>query len=955
MSEVKDEATSTVEKPEVVIRPKNELDDDKDMIELLEFERNIMLDTYADDVLFVLASGLGLERLILHHLHLYSDPQLLVFVINTTPQDDAYFISRLRDPKVKCPPKIITADCSIKDRESLYMEGGVHFITSRILMVDLLQERVPVRNVAGIVVHRAHQLLNGFQESFILRLYREKKAGGFVKAFSDNPGALSGMGVLQRLLNRLYIRRVRLLPRFDVDVKSSLDTCSPHMIEISPDLPHAMRRVQSLLVDIIRTCVRELKQTSLSTDTAAEEESVQPSAGLLPSSLEIQLKGRQFSITEKQQRLLADLKQLRNLLYKAEELDPITLYCCLDEVRNNKDLITTNSGWLFTQTSSKLFAEVDGLCKIKSDNKRTVLEPPKWKALLKVLEEIKIKCKEDEMKSEKEPAVLLIGAGNEVCRQLRDIISLGVAKFLWIQNEQLGQNFIDEKGKIEPEAQPSWDPSQIILFANNIEGGTSSEIVNNVKILQKKITRQNRKKRRLFEEVKKNHGSGKQVRLMRFGIVQIKKTINKEKNTSATSSNAEDDQSRNSIPEDVHSGNPNANDVHSANSNPEDPQCGNSNDSEGVERQDPLLVIVPSGERYNLIRQLETFEPPIVILYHSDMVSLRLLEMYKACHFEKPLTIYIIMYANSNEEERYLCSLRKEQIAFEEMVREQGTLMSAREYETDREKPERLILMKSTRDAGGRIDQNEGNPKVIIDMREFQSELPTVLYKRGIDLIPATIEVGDYILSPNIAVERKALDDLTQSLHSGRVFKQIEQMLRHYKNVILLIEGNVKDDYKKVNGGPFQGELSRRCRETRSLFTILVRTYPNMNVIWTLDPAHSSEMFEELKINEPDPNLDQALAVKSDLEECGDASNSESGDKAVSKRFNSVLHRQMTNLPGISSGEVTQLMKCGKMKCLLDVVNSDADKLSEILNNRELASSLHHFFNTDFKLKALMS
>lgn len=107
-------------------------------------------------------------------------------------------------------------------------------------------------------------------------------------------------------------------------------------------------------------------------------------------------------------------------------------------------------------------------------------------------------------------------------------------------------------------------------------------------------------------------------------------------------------------------------------------------------------------------------------------------------------------------------------------------------------------------------------------------------------------------------------------------------MLRHYKNVILLIEANVKDDYKKVNGGPFQvnfqsdsflirhfysniildnevdnwefiqkfkGELSRRCRETRSLFTILVRAYPDMNVFWTLDPAHSCEMFEELKVN----------------------------------------------------------------------------------------------------------
>uniref|UniRef100_A0A915Q4P7 Persulfide dioxygenase ETHE1, mitochondrial n=1 Tax=Setaria digitata TaxID=48799 RepID=A0A915Q4P7_9BILA len=542
INEVKGEVTCSDQERDLArCAKKSDSGSSEEMIELLEFERNVMLDTYADDVLFVLASGLGLERLILHHLHLYSDPQLLVFVINTTPQDDAYFFSCLRDPKVKCPPKIITADCSIKDRESLYMEGGVHFITSRILMLDLLQERVPVKHVAGIIVYRAHQLLSGFQESFILRLYREKKADGFVKAFSDNPGALCGMGVLQRLLNRLYVRRVRLLPRFDVDVKSSLDSCSPHMIEISPDLPHAMRRVQSILVDIIRTCVRELKQTAVPTDTALEEESMQPAAGLLLSALEIQLQGRQFSITEKQQRLLADLKQLRNLLYKAEELDPITLYYCLSEIRNSKDLITTNSGWLFTQTSSKLFAEVDKLCRIKSDTGRTVLEPPKWKVLLKVLDEIKMNHKLDKTNSKKgwlmlpahkfylkkqinhnELAILLIGAKNEVCRQLRDIITWGVKKFLWVQNEELGQDFIGEKGEIEPEAQPSWDPSQIILCPNNVED--KNEIVNNVKVLQKEFARRSRKRRRLFEEVKKKHDSGKQSRLMRFGIVQMKKT-----------------------------------------------------------------------------------------------------------------------------------------------------------------------------------------------------------------------------------------------------------------------------------------------------------------------------------------------------------------------------------------------------------------------------------------------
>lgn len=61
-------------------------------------------------------------------------------------------------------------------------------------------------------------------------------------------------------------------------------------------------------------------------------------------------------------------------------------------------------------------------------------------------------------------------------------------------------------------------------------------------------------------------------------------------------------------------------------------------------------------------------------------------------------------------------------------------------------------------------------------MREFNSELPTVLYRRGIDLYAATLEVGDYILSPDICIERKSLEDLAQSLVNGRLFKQIEQV-----------------------------------------------------------------------------------------------------------------------------------------------------------------------------------
>lgn len=42
-------------------------------------------------------------------------------------------------------------------RESVYLSGGVLFVTSRILVVDMLTKRLPIHLVTGIVVFRAHK------------------------------------------------------------------------------------------------------------------------------------------------------------------------------------------------------------------------------------------------------------------------------------------------------------------------------------------------------------------------------------------------------------------------------------------------------------------------------------------------------------------------------------------------------------------------------------------------------------------------------------------------------------------------------------------------------------------------------------------------------------------------------------------------------------------------------
>ena len=50
------------------------------------------------------------------------------------------------------------------------------------------------------------------------------------------------------------------------------------------------------------------------------------------------------------------------------------------------------------------------------------------------------------------------------------------------------------------------------------------------------------------------------------------------------------------------------------------------------------------------------------------------------------------------------------------------------------------------------------------------------------------LKVGDYILSPDICVERKSVSDLIGSLNNGRLYNQCVSMCRYYKKPVLLIE-----------------------------------------------------------------------------------------------------------------------------------------------------------------------
>src|SRR4051812_26622744 len=91
-----------------------------------------------------------------------------------------------------------------------------------------------------------------------------------------------------------------------------------------------------------------------------------------------------------------------------------------------------------------------------------------------------------------------------------------------------------------------------------------------------------------------------------------------------------------------------------------------------------------------------------------------------------------------------------------------------------------LRTINNTRIAGGgKLAATTEKPRVIVDMREFRSSLPSLLHARHTEPVPATLTVGDYVLTPDICVERKSIKDLIASFKNGRLYTQCESMLQH--------------------------------------------------------------------------------------------------------------------------------------------------------------------------------
>lgn len=235
----------------------------------LEFEREMLQILLEDDCLMITSKGLSLERVVVEFMRTYNSSASLVLVIGASEREIEYYIENLREEGASEEnqplPKSITYDTPINERVKTYCGGGILFVTTRILVVDLLLDRVPLDLTTGIMVFKAHKIVDECQEAFIMRLYRMKNKVGFVKAFSNLPIAFTqGFGKIDRIMRWLFVRKLHLWPRFHISVNTSLDIrAKPEVIEIRLQFSEYMRNVQFALMELISMELREIAKANV--------------------------------------------------------------------------------------------------------------------------------------------------------------------------------------------------------------------------------------------------------------------------------------------------------------------------------------------------------------------------------------------------------------------------------------------------------------------------------------------------------------------------------------------------------------------------------------------------------------------------------------------------------------------------------------------------------------------
>ncbi|XP_039751108.1 DNA repair endonuclease XPF [Pararge aegeria] len=836
---------------------------------LLQFEKQIFIDIFEKDALVIIAKGLSYNAVVANLLWVHKDPGNLVLVLNSSDHEEKLFTEKFR---------LTVLPNTGAEREKAYLEGGVYFVSTRILVVDLLKNRVPVSNITGIVVLRAHTVLESCQEAFVLRLFRQKNKIGFIKAFSNSPISFTfGYHQVEKVMRALFVTELFLWPRFHGAIIKSLKSRQAEVIELHVRLTTNTSLIQSCLLDIMNYTVKQLKSINRTLDMQ-EITTENCITKKFHKILQSQLDCVWHQLSTRTKEYIQDLKVLRTMILNLIHDDSVSFYALVNKYRT-PEYAKVNSGWILLDSAETLFR----LAKSRVFNSKFEFDPepsPKWKCLCDLLiDEIPEEVKKARNGSLNNTKILILCNDNKSCSQLNHLLTMGENKYLFYTALRRDLTINSVAWKYKKLNKPI----------------KSDEKTNTRKDTENTIEQDDEDS----DELNKSNYVLTLSQMAASDSLQKSKAINE------------------SMFEPIS-------------------QIENL-DITQLETERPIICIQTfkqNGNHFSLGQTLEVLRPEYIILYHSDVSAVRQIEIFETNKKddEPKSKVYFLIHDKTVEEQSYLTSLRREKQAFELLIQTKSVMVVPSYQDGKTEEYFNLNVEEEddsvdTRKAGGQVKRTKEKPVVIVDMREFRSDLPALLHKKGINIEPVTIAIGDYILTPDICVERKSISDLIGSLNSGRLFAQCTQMCRNYSRPILLIEF---DQNKPFNlQGSFVVSTDLDGADIQQKLQLLTIHFPRLKLVWSPSPYATAELFYELKQGKSNPNVEEALALSGDT----------TADDMNYERYNILVHDFVQKLPGVTTKNITRLMNRGIS--LDHLISLTQEQLAELIENKSEAETLY--------------
>ncbi|KAK9121248.1 hypothetical protein Syun_018865 [Stephania yunnanensis] len=873
------------------------------------------------------------------------------------------------------PTTDVSSDLPGPLRRHLYSSSRVLFLTPRILIVDLLTRTLPASSPAGLIILNAHLLSETSTEAFIARVFRAANPAAYVRAFTDNaPAMVAGFGKVERVMRCLGIRRLALWPRFQVYVAEELESDPPVVVDVRVPMTRSMRGIQDAVVEVMGACLGEMRKTN-----KVDVDELTVENGLFKSFDEIvrrQLDPIWHTLGRKTKQLVSDLRNLRKLLDYLIRYDAVTYLRYLDTLRVSEGV---RSIWMFTDSSHKIFELAKkrvyrlvhsrweiGWQQQKNESgansemslNEVLEESPKWRILREILEEIEEERRKKALPAEGGDEVLDVEFENDTvlvackdersCMQLEDCLKKGThqvmqeewGKYLLSKAELHSLQKQNKKKRRDPKGFGVLNGVVLPMPRENADA-TSVNKLEHYALLAAALQRRKLDKEMTGNSVELVAPSEKPGKLM--GKSKMAKENKTGKANNAKGKKQADKLQASGSESEAHNDESTGEGISASTVTK-----GFQKYNQEVPASEPVPTKpIPSVHFYALERGydiLDVLRPSIIIVYHPDIAFVREIEVYKSENPSRILKVYFLFYEDSTELQKFEASIRRENGAFESLIRQKSSMMIPNDQDGDCPLiacSEGALTNSSTRKAGGRKEA-EKEMQVIVDMREFMSSLPNVLHLKGMRIIPVTLEVGDYVLSPLICIERKSISDLFQSFASGRLYHQVEVMSRYYKIPVLLIEFSQDKSFSFQSASDLGDDVTPTS--IISKLSLLVLHFPRLRLVWSRSLHATAEIFSLLKANQDEPDEIKAVRVGVPSDE-GIVEND-----VRAENYNTSAIEFLRRLPGVTDTNYRGLMD--GCESLSELALLPVEMLAELMGSKNAARTLRDFL--DAKCPAML-